>query len=313
MVNKTDPKLQEHSMLLAAVTTRLEAEIMSIGGSSSAAFFVVSTPIGNLSDITLRALAVLKSADVIYAEDTRHSGQLLSHYGIATRQKSSHDHNEESRVSEVVRRLEAGEKVALITDAGTPLISDPGFKLVRAIAQAGFPVVSVPGASALLAGITSSGLPTDSFMFVGFLSSKQTARKKRLSELVKIPTTLVFYESPSRIQATIRDLAELLGDGRQAALGRELTKRYEEILRGTLGEISTQLEDTQRKGEMVIVVSPPEEIKIDDDYIRGELSHALATSSLKDAARQVSEDLGVSKSRVYELGLEIKRNALSNL
>lgn len=311
MSSTKDQPTANRDAVIGAVRNRMDAELRACAARTSGGLYIVSTPIGNLSDITLRALAILATADVVYAEDTRHSAHLLQYFQINTHLKSSHDHNEEFRITEILDRLSQGQSVAVISDAGTPLISDPGYKIVRAVATAGYDVVSVPGAAAMLAALTSSGLPTDTFLFAGFLPAKQAARRRRLTELKDIPATLVFYESPSRIAASCADMAETLGRERTAVVARELTKRFEEFLRGTLESLADDVATRALKGEMVVVVSPATQTPVTDDDIVAELEAALKDLSLKDAARAVSEKLNVSRSKVYELGLAVKRSSAS--
>ncbi len=269
--------------------------------------YVVATPIGNLGDITLRALAVLARADVIYCEDTRHSRTLLAHYGVGTPTRPYHDHNAEAERPHVLAALAAGRRVALISDAGTPLVSDPGFKLVRACLAEGHRVHSVPGPSAVLAALSSSGLPTDAFLFAGFLPPRSAARRARIAELAAVPATLVLFEAPSRVAATLADLAALLGRERPAALARELTKLHEEVGRGTLGELAAAAAETAPRGEIVLLVGPPLRVEAADEAIRERLAAALAELSLRDAAQAVAEAMGVPRSRVYDLGLRLRR------
>ena len=269
-----------------------------------AGLYLVSTPIGNLGDITLRALGVLARADIIYCEDTRHSAKLLQHYSITARTRPFHDHNEDREIERAIGDLESGKRIAIISDAGTPLLSDPGFKLVRTAAAAGVPVVPVPGASALLAALTASGLPTDAFFFAGFLPPKRASRRARLAELSPIPGSLVFYEAPHRVAETLSDMAGLLGE-RQAVVARELTKLHEEIARGSLAELAeTATEDM--KGEVVIVVGPLQTQVISDEMLGNRLAAALEVMSLKDAARALADEFGVPKARVYGLGIKSK-------
>jgi 16S rRNA (cytidine1402-2'-O)-methyltransferase len=268
---------------------------------------LVATPIGNLGDITLRALAVLARADLIYCEDTRHSRTLLAHYGIGTPTRPYHEHNAEAERPRVLAALAAGRRVALISDAGTPLVSDPGYKLVRACLAEGHRVESVPGPSAVLAALSSSGLPTDTFLFAGFLPPRAAARRTRIAELAAVPATLVFFEAPSRVAATLADLSEGLGPERPAALARELTKLHEEVRRGTLGELAPPAIAREWKGEIVILVGPPQRAEATDEAIRERLAAALAELSLRDAAHAVAEAMGVPRSRVYDLGLRLRR------
>ena len=217
--------------------------------------YLVATPIGNLEDITLRALRVLKECDVVAAEDTRHTGQLLTHFGLHRPLISYHKFNEASRTEEIIHRLGRGEKVALVSDAGSPGISDPGERVVRAAIDAGFKVEAVPGACALVAGLTASGLPTDEFHFIGFLPHKSGQRRKRLESLRAIPGTAVLYESPYRIEKLLGELAEVFPTHR-IVLARELTKKFEEYLRGTPAELQAKLKGRSLKGEFVVMIGP---------------------------------------------------------
>jgi 16S rRNA (cytidine1402-2'-O)-methyltransferase len=264
--------------------------------------YLVATPIGNLGDITIRALTVLARADVILCEDTRHSRTLLTHFGITGQTRPYHEHSSDRDREHVLADLEAGKRIALISDAGTPLVSDPGLKLVRACLDAGHHIEALPGASAALTALLVAGLPTDAFFFAGFLPPKSAARKARIAELKDIPATLLFYEAPSRVAETVVDLAAGLGD-RFAAIARELTKLHEEVLRAPLGELAAQVGERTIKGEVVILVGPPIPVDINDADIEAALAQLLPQMSLRDAAKAVAQDLGVSRSRVYELGL----------
>jgi 16S rRNA (cytidine1402-2'-O)-methyltransferase len=275
--------------------------------SLPAGLYLVATPIGNLADITLRALAALARADVIYCEDTRHSRVLLAHYSISQPTRPYQEHNAERERPRVLAELAAGKSIAVISDAGTPLISDPGYKLVREAVAAGHSVVSLPGPSAVLAALAAAGLATDAFLFAGFLPPRQKARQDRLAELKAVPATLVFFEAPSRLAETLADIAVVLGD-REAAVARELTKLYEEIRRGTASELARWAADAEPRGEMVIVVGPPVAEAVTDEAIVARLGPLLATMSLRDAARALAESLGVARSRVYHLGLALKQN-----
>jgi 16S rRNA (cytidine1402-2'-O)-methyltransferase len=215
--------------------------------------YLVATPIGNLEDITLRALRTLKECDLVAAEDTRHSGQLLKHFGISKPMVSYFQFNEARRSEEILERLRRGERVALVTDAGSPGISDPGERVVKAALHAGFRVEAVPGPCALVAGLTSSGLPTDTFYFAGFLPHKSGQRRRRLEELKELRATLVFYESPFRIQKLLGELHEVL-PGRPVVLARELTKKFEEHLQGSPAELLERLKQRSIKGEFVVLV-----------------------------------------------------------
>jgi 16S rRNA (cytidine1402-2'-O)-methyltransferase len=268
--------------------------------------YLVATPIGNLADITLRAISVLARADMILCEDTRHSRTLLSHFGIDVLTRPYHDHNAARERPRVLVDLADGRRVALISDAGTPLVSDPGYKLVRASLEAGHRVEALPGPSAALVALGVAGLPTDAFFFAGFLPPKSAARRTRLAELKAVPATLVFFEAPSRAAETLADLAAVLG-GRDAALARELTKLHEEVLRLPLPELARQLAEKPIKGEAVIIVGPPQPGEVTDADITAELETALRRMSLRDAAKAVAEALGVPKTRVYDLGLARER------
>jgi 16S rRNA (cytidine1402-2'-O)-methyltransferase len=267
--------------------------------------YVCATPIGHLADITIRALVTLQRADIVYCEDTRHSRVLLAHYGIGTALRPYHEHNAAAERPRILSLLSEGKAIALISDAGTPLVSDPGYKLVRAAIDAGHAVTALPGASAVLTALTLAGLPTDTFLFAGFLPPKQQARRTRLTELAPVPATLVLFEAPTRVAATIEDIREAL-PGRPVALARELTKRFEEVWRGAPGDILARLTASPVKGEIVLIVGPPNASEMTDAAIEDELRRALADMSLRDAVRAVADGRGLSKSRVYEIGLRLK-------
>lgn len=271
----------------------------------AAGLHIVATPIGNLGDITIRGLATLARADLICCEDTRHSRALLSHYGISRPVRALHEHNEDVEADRIVAMLRDGRTVALISDAGTPLISDPGYRLVRAVIAAGLPVFALPGPSAILAGLTVSGLPTDSFLFAGFLPVKEGARRERLAALLAAPATLVLYEAPGRIADLLGELDHMASE-RVVVLARELTKRFEEVRRGTPASLLTLLGDADQRGEFVVMIAPPGPREVTDADIEAALASALAGNSLRDAARAVADALGVQRSRVYDLGLKSK-------
>lgn len=269
--------------------------------------YVVSTPIGNLRDITLRALDILAAADEVLAEDTRVAGKLLSAYGIKARLSPYHDHNGAERRPQILARLEQGARIALISDAGTPLVSDPGWKLVHDALEAGHRVHPVPGASALLSALVATGLPSDKFMFAGFLPPKQGARRQALEALKHVPATLVFYESGPRLAASLTDLSEVLGETRQGAVARELTKLFEETKRGTLGELAVYYgEKGAPKGEIVMLAGPPVERVATADDLDAALLDALRTMPTKDAAATVSEALGLPRRDVYQRALKLR-------
>jgi 16S rRNA (cytidine1402-2'-O)-methyltransferase len=272
----------------------------------AAGLYLVSTPIGNLADISLRALAVLTRANLIFCEDTRHSRKLLGHYGISGELHAYHEHNAARERPRILARIRAGQSIALISDAGTPLISDPGHKLVREVREAGFEVHAIPGASAVLAALTSSGMPTDRFFFEGFLPPKTTARRKRLEVLTDIPATLVFYEAPQRVQAMLTDVSEVLG-GREGAVAKELTKLHEGVMRGTLEELAAgAVEALGGKGEFVVLVGPPPPSEVSDEDIVARLEAALKEASFRDGVQNVTDMLGVPRKRVYQLALALK-------
>ncbi len=266
---------------------------------------MVSTPIGNLRDITLRALDTQAAANRVYAEDTRVARTLLDAYGLKPRHAAYHEHNAEAARAEILAALAGGESVALISDAGTPLVSDPGFKLARAVIDAGHRVFPIPGASALLAGLVVSGLPSDRFLFAGFLPTRTVGRRKALAELAAVPATLLFFESPGRLADSLADMAAVLGP-REAAVARELTKLYEEVRRGSLSELAAhQAAAGPPKGEIVVVVGPPGEaapgggIELD-----AALDAALAGMSLRDAVDAVAAATGRHRREVYARALE---------
>ena len=267
---------------------------------------VVATPIGNAGDITLRALAVLRDADLIACEDTRVSDKLLRRYGIATRRIAYHDHNAERMRPRLIARIKAGAAVALISDAGTPLVSDPGYKLVRAALAEGLAVTALPGPSAPLTALVLSGLPTDRFFFAGFLPAKSAARQRALGELTAVPATLLFLETAVRLAASLADMAAVLGD-RPAAVARELTKLHEELRRGTLADLAAHYGAAgPPKGELVVVVGPPSAAPAaGEDALDEALGTALAQMSVKDASLVVASALGLSRRVVYARALAL--------
>jgi 16S rRNA (cytidine1402-2'-O)-methyltransferase len=269
--------------------------------------YVVATPIGNRADITQRALDVLGTVTRILAEDTRHSGNLLRSLGIATPLLSLHEHNEQLQVEPLLARLRTGENLALVSDAGTPLISDPGYRIVRAARQAGISVVPVPGASALIAALSVAGLPTDRFVFEGFLPAKTAARRACLQALVAEPRTLVFYEASHRIQGCTADLQALFGGEREAVIARELTKVFEQVQAGTLAELCDWLaaDENHRRGEFVVLVAGApqvEEAEIGAEA-RRVLEILLRELPVKQAAALAAEITGVRKNTLYQLAL----------
>lgn len=271
--------------------------------------YLVATPIGNLGDISLRALEILAGADVIACEDTRVTRRLTERYRIATPLTPYHEHNAAEARPKLLARLAAGQAVALVSDAGTPLISDPGYKLAREARGAGHNVTALPGASALLAALSVAGLPTNRFLFEGFLPPKQAARQKRIATLATVPATLVFYESGPRLAATLADLADGLGP-RAAAVCRELTKLHEEVRRGDLATLAHDYaHGAETRGEIVIVVAPPDEESADADDVDALLRNALARVSVKDAVGEVALATGRPRREVYQRALELSKEA----
>lgn len=271
---------------------------------SQTGLYLVATPIGNLEDISYRAVRILSEANVIAAEDTRHSRVLLSHYNISTPVLALHEHNEERMEDRILKRVADGEMVAIISDAGTPLISDPGFKLVRAARKAGLPVYSIPGASAVTAALSVAGLPTDRFTFEGFLPSKAVARKRKLEDLSREPRTLVFFESSHRISAAINDMALVFGGDRVVAICRELTKKFETVLRAPLENLQQSLADdaNQTRGEFVIVVTGFE--SSDSESLSSALKMATALLEYmpgSQAARIAAKLNDVPRRDIYRL------------
>ncbi|TCK19061.1 16S rRNA (cytidine1402-2'-O)-methyltransferase [Thiogranum longum] len=273
--------------------------------------YVVATPIGHLGDISARAIEVLKQVDRIAAEDTRHSGRLLQHFAIQTPMLALHEHNERNSAPLLIEQLQAGQSIALISDAGTPLISDPGFNLVRLARQSGVRVVPIPGPSALICALSAAGLATDRFVFEGFLPSKSTARRNRLEQLVREPRTLVFYESSHRIVDCLADMVAVFGASRRAVLARELTKQFETIRQDELGALQQWVEadSNQQKGEIVVLVegwSQP-----DDDVLNAEaeriLQVLLEELPVKTAAKLAARLTGLNKRDLYERGVELKK------
>lgn len=272
--------------------------------------YVVATPIGNLQDISARALSVLGVVDVVAAEDTRHSRKLLQHFGIGTPLIALHDHNEDAQAPQLVARLQGGEQIALISDAGTPLISDPGFPLVRACREAGVAVVAVPGASALVAALSVAGLPTDRFRFEGFLPRKRAARVELLEQLLHETSTLVFYEASHRVDESLQDMLDVFGGARYAVLARELTKLHETVLSGPLSELlaRVQSDENQRKGEFVLMLAgAPAQVGDADAELERCLKVLLAELPLKQAAGLAAQLVGVKKNAAYQMALGLKQ------
>jgi 16S rRNA (cytidine1402-2'-O)-methyltransferase len=271
--------------------------------------YLVATPIGNLRDITLRALETLSSCDLIACEDTRVTRKLIDHFGISTPLTPYHEHNAETARPRLLEALAAGRSVALVSDAGTPLISDPGYKLMRAAHEAGHTVTAAPGASAVLAAVTLAGLPTDRFFFAGFLPTKPGARHTRIEELARVPATLVLFEAGPRLAATLADLAAGLG-AREAAVCRELTKLHEEVRRGPLTELAAHYAaGAETRGEIVVVVGPPADApRASATEIDALLAAALGRASLKDAVAEVAAATGEPRRAVYTRALDLTKD-----
>jgi 16S rRNA (cytidine1402-2'-O)-methyltransferase len=275
---------------------------------AAAGLHLVATPIGNLGDVTLRALQTLAGVDVIACEDTRITRRLTERYGIAAELAAYHEHNAATARPKILQRLADGGSVALVSDAGTPLVSDPGFKLVREACAAGFAVVALPGPSSVLAALSVAGLPTDRFFFEGFLPPKSTARRARLTELARIDATLVVFESGNRVQDTLADLADIMGV-REAAICRELTKLHEEITRAKLSELAEQADRLETRGEFVLVIGPPpaDAQVLTADALDELLREALADHSVKDAVAHAVELSGRPRREVYARALELSK------
>jgi 16S rRNA (cytidine1402-2'-O)-methyltransferase len=268
--------------------------------------YVVATPIGNLGDISQRAIDVLSKVNVIAAEDTRHTGQLLKNFGIATPLLSLHDHNESQRAQQIINRLQAGDNVALVSDAGTPLISDPGFNVVRQLINANLAVIPVPGACAAIAALSVSGLPTDRFVFEGFLPAKSAARRERLNQLQADTRTVIFYESPHRIFEAIKDLGDVLGN-RQAVMGREITKQFESFYYGSLHDLLQRGADpNMSRGEIVLLVAGAEvessAKQLDAQHVLRVLLDELPAST---AAKLAAKLTGTKRAELYELAIKL--------
>lgn len=278
------------------------------GGKPAPGLHLVATPIGNAGDITLRALETLRVADAIACEDTRTTGRLMARYGVGTPLIPYHEHNAAKMRPRLLARMAEGQAVALVSDAGTPLISDPGYKLVRETVAAGLAVTHLPGANAAVTGLVLSGLPTDRFLFAGFPPPKSAARRTALGDLAAVPATLVFYESPQRLPEMLADAAAVLGD-REAAVARELTKLFEEVRRGTLAGLAAHYAEAgPPKGEVVVVIGPPgaeaETAPADIDAL---LRDALAAMSVRDAAATVAAATGRAKKEIYARALDLAR------
>ncbi|OKH23935.1 16S rRNA (cytidine(1402)-2'-O)-methyltransferase [Chroogloeocystis siderophila] len=270
--------------------------------------YVVGTPIGNLEDITFRAVRILQSVDLIAAEDTRHTGKLLQHFQIATPQLSYHEHNRHSRVPELVQKLSEGKAIALVTDAGMPGISDPGYELVKACIAANISIVPIPGASAVITALCAAGLPTDRFVFEGFLPAKGKERQQRQEALETESRTMIFYESPHRLRQTLQDFANCFGQDRQIVLARELTKFYEEFWRGSIADAIAHYNQREPQGEYTLVVAgvPPRKLHLTEAEIKAELQKIMAQGiSRSQASRQLAKEISLSRSQIYQIALAL--------
>jgi 16S rRNA (cytidine1402-2'-O)-methyltransferase len=278
----------------------------------AAGLYLVSTPIGNLTDISLRALFALASADMAVCEDTRHSRKLLSAYGIRRRLETYHDFSGSGDRARILAALRGGKSVALISDAGTPLIADPGFKLVRAAVAEGFSVFAIPGPSAILAALVTSGLPPDEFFFGGFLPAKEGARRETLEAARAIPGTLIFYESGPRLEETLEALHAVF-PGRSLVIARELTKLYEAVLRGSADQLLTRIREEPPAGEFVILIGPGEAAPVTDADIERALKSAMQRMTLKEAVEEVAKGLGAGRKTVYNLALKMRERENGNV
>ncbi len=274
--------------------------------------YLVGTPIGNLEDITLRAIETLKTVDLIAAEDTRHTGKLLQNYGITTPQLSYHHHNRKQREPEIIQRLQQGKMVALVTDAGMPAISDPGYDLVKACLVAKIRVIPIPGVTAAITALAVSGLPSDRFIFEGFLPVKGKARQERLAVLQQETRTIILYESPHKLKPTLRDLANYLGRDRPIMLGRELTKFYEDFQHNSLAEVLNFYEETDPKGEYTLVIAGREEtetLNLSDEEVKQELKQLLEQGVTRSqASRQLAQVSRLSRQEIYQLSLDLEKD-----
>jgi len=270
--------------------------------------YVVGTPIGNLEDITFRAVRILQTVDLIAAEDTRHTGKLLQHFQVKTPQISYHEHNRNSRIPEIIEHLSNGKAIALVSDAGMPGISDPGYELIKACIEAGITVVPIPGASAAITALSAAGLPTDRFAFEGFLPPKAQQRRAHLETLQTESRTLIFYESPHRLSDTLQDLAEAFGSDRQIVLARELTKLYEEFWRGTIADAIAHYQQREPQGEYTLVVAgtPATQTLLTEAELKTELEQLISQGiSRSQASRQLAKFTSLSRQEVYQLALSI--------
>ncbi|NEO58419.1 MAG: 16S rRNA (cytidine(1402)-2'-O)-methyltransferase [Okeania sp. SIO3B5] len=275
---------------------------------NSGTLYIVGTPIGNLEDITFRAIKTLQTVDLIAAEDTRHTSKLLQHFDIQTPQLSYHQHNQQSRIPELIEKLHQGKTIALVTDAGMPGISDPGYEIVKACVAANISVVPIPGVSASITALSASGLPTNKFIFIGFLPSKSKQRQQDLEILPNLQETIILYESPHKLKHTLEDLAKVLGKQRKIVLARELTKLYEEFWRGTVGQAIIHYQTNQPRGEFTLIIAgaEPDTPVISEDTIKVELQKLLEQGiSRSQASRQLAHQTNLSRRQIYQIALKI--------
>ncbi|NEQ77858.1 MAG: 16S rRNA (cytidine(1402)-2'-O)-methyltransferase [Okeania sp. SIO2C9] len=275
---------------------------------NSGTLYIVGTPIGNLEDITFRAIKTLQTVDLIAAEDTRHTSKLLQYFDIQTPQLSYHQHNQQSRIPELIEKLHQGKTIALVTDAGMPGISDPGYEIVKACVAANISVVPIPGVSASITALSASGLPTDKFIFIGFLPSKSKQRQQDLETLPNLQETIILYESPHKLKQTLEDLAKVLGKQRKIVLARELTKLYEEFWRGTVGQAIIHYQTDRPRGEFTLIIAgaEPDMPVISEDTIKVELQKLLEQGiSRSQASRQLAHQTNLSRRQIYQIALKI--------
>jgi 16S rRNA (cytidine1402-2'-O)-methyltransferase len=287
----------------------LEDNVTPSGSKARAGLYIVATPIGHAQDITLRALDLFRQADTLLCEDTRVTSKLLMIHGIPRKKLVAyHEHNEEMMRPKVLQKIMDGEIIVLVSDAGTPLINDPGYKLVRDCAEQGLPYTSAPGASSVITALVLSGLPSDRFLYLGFLPNKSNGRKKALEEVKKIRATLIILESPRRVAACLQDMAEVLG-AREAAVTREITKRFEEVRRAPLPELAASYENENPRGEIVVVIAPPDdvtEITTEED-LDAMIKDALSRLSVKDATAEIVGATGLAKRKIYNRAVELSK------
>lgn len=276
--------------------------------------YVVGTPIGNLEDMTFRAVRILQNVNLIAAEDTRHTGKLLQHFEVKTPQISYHEHNRQARIPELLQYMANGQAIALVSDAGMPAVSDPGYELVTACIAAGVTVVPIPGASAVITALIASGLPTDRFVFEGFLPAKAAKRREFLESLQTESRTLIFYESPYRLQESLQDFATVWGSDRQIVLARELTKLYEEFWRGTIGEAIAHYSQREPQGEYTLVVAgnPPSQPQLTEEQLKAELLQIITQGvSRSQASRQLAKSTSLPRRQLYQLALSLEIDTAS--